>query len=407
MIETGANILTPDKNGSSPFHGAIRLESSSLNLYLAHHALLYRKSVEMFKKLVLELKRTNVDKNALVMNGWSLLHKAIDFGLTCEAKLIIEARLENLIEWNLDGQSPLTAAIKKGNKGVVLCLIENGADLNCLDKRKFSPIHTAITSGQTEIANLLINFGAKLSDWDLYGKTPLTSAIEKGYFDIVMCLVENGADINKPDKSNILPIHQAIVNRKVKIAKYLFLTGDNLIQNDKKRKCSILTLSVKSKQVQLARFFIENGADINAKDGHGYTPLQHVIMSRNYILYSEMARLLLESGVDMAKNAINGWPPLTFAIWSVWKGYGHAEVVNLLIEFGADIDGTDRNGDTPIHSAITYNQLDTVKLLMFHGASFRCRNQDPNGNGIPKTPLEWTLHKAKRHPFKMIVHKNI
>ncbi len=75
---------------------------------------------------------------------------------------------------------------------------------------------------------------------------------------------------------------------------------------------------------------------------------------------------------------------------AAWKG--HAEVVAILLDFGADIQARNENGhwgDTPLHAAAHGNQRAVAELLIERGADMQARN--PSGN----TPLgETAVHKA-------------
>src|SRR5687767_312867 len=76
---------------------------------------------------------------------------------------------------------------------------------------------------------------------------------------------------------------------------------------------------------ELARWWVEQGADIDARDTYGRTPLHNRAASRN----------------------------------------GRIEV---LLALGADIHVKDANGDTPLHKAAMFANADAVRLLMERGA---------------------------------------
>ena len=83
---------------------------------------------------------------------------------------------------------------------------------------------------------------------------------------------------------------------------------------------------------------IEKGADVNATDDNGQTPL-HLALHNEH---PEMAKLLIKKGADV--NAKNKWgdTPLHLVL-------DNPEIAKLLIEHGADVNATDNYGDTLLH----------------------------------------------------------
>jgi ankyrin repeat protein len=51
--------------------------------------------------------------------------------------------------------------------------------------------------------------------------------------------------------------------------------------------------------------------------------------------------------------------------------HGHLEIVKILIANGADVNGCDDTGKTPLISACIGNKLDVVRLLVMNGAGVR------------------------------------
>jgi len=84
----------------------------------------------------------------------------------------------------------------------------------------------------------------------------------------------------------------------------------------------------------------------------------------------------------------DGSTPLHCAAWK-----GHAPIVSLLIDAGADVNARNQNdhwGDTPLHAAAHGNQRAVAEILIACGADLQTQN--PSG----KTPLaETNAHGAK------------
>ena len=70
----------------------------------------------------------------------------------------------------------------------------------------------------------------------------------------------------------------------------------------------------------------------------------------------------LADGADMNARDDDGLTPLHFA-----AERGHKEIVELLIANGADVNADSQGGGTPLDEAIGYKHTETADLLRKHG----------------------------------------
>ena len=127
-------------------------------------------------------------------------------------------------------------------------------------------------------------------------------------------------------------------------------------------------------RLELARLLLTAGADVNAKNKWGSTPL-HAAAREGH---TEAVRLLLEAGADVNAENEDGETPLHWAAWE-----GHTDVVRLLLAAGADVNAKDKDVRTPLHLAAKKERPDVVRLLLEAGA-------DANGTSRWKlTPLDY------------------
>ncbi len=106
----------------------------------------------------------------------------------------------------------------------------------------------------------------------------------------------------------------------------------------------------------ICRLLIDKGAQLEAKDDSGCTPL-HEAACQGHV---EIARLLCDRGADVeAQSYYGGWRPLHFA-----ANNGHITVVKELIEErNAEINARDRGGGT----ALRYARRNIAAYLVSHG----------------------------------------
>ena len=117
---------------------------------------------------------------------------------------------------------------------------------------------------------------------------------------------------------------------------------------------------------------IADGADVNAKNRDGTTPLQTAAIRG----HKEFLELLIANGADVNAKNEDGMTPLhctavgtSLNYLSRGGRYGvdHKEIAELLISAGADVNAQDEDGETPVDIAIMSNQPQTADLLRKHG----------------------------------------
>ncbi|MCA8448896.1 ankyrin repeat domain-containing protein [Burkholderia vietnamiensis] len=108
------------------------------------------------------------------------------------------------------------------------------------------------------------------------------------------------------------------------------------------------------------RTALDAGADVDKKDQNGFTALHHGVMRE------ETVRFLLDAGADPNVRNTAGATPLHMAARYPFKG-----TTETLLQGGADPNIADRSGATPI---IEVGNAENVDLLADYGADLNARN---------------------------------
>jgi len=96
--------------------------------------------------------------------------------------------------------------------------------------------------------------------------------------------------------------------------------------------------------IGLVGLLLESGADVNARDSLGFTPLHFAAQE----VLPEMARLLIAKGADVDARDLDGSSVLWRAIFSAHDHEGiRNDVVATLVAAGAKPDLGNNAGETP------------------------------------------------------------
>lgn len=130
-------------------------------------------------------------------------------------------------------------------------------------------------------------------------------------------------------------ICRAVANGDIEWVKSLFTRGISANYECIKSSHSLLNIAVENEQLEVIKFLLQNGADINFKSNKGWTPL-HVAVD-----------------ISIDGTIQSGGSP----------GEEPTELINYLLDNGADKTILECNGKTPIDIAKDYNSLKIINLL--------------------------------------------
>ena len=326
------------------------------------------------------------------------LHWAAGYNVTELADFLIKKGAD-VNAMGEGGNTPLHHAAWFNAPEVAELLISNGADVNAKSFEEKMPLHHAALNDAWHAAELLIKNGADVNAKDrLFGEGPLHVALRRGA-DVASLLIRNGADVNakvtpatpipipgvcvpKLGWPGYTPLHY-VANRKVRDTPlHCVVNGEVQAAFDR----------VQQKPLEgnfLAKQLLENGADVNAKDEDGNTPLRITVRENA----PHLAKLLINNGADVnVKDPLRGEGLLHDA-----AGSNATETAAILLENGADVNAKDERGKTPLHWAALRNAPEVAELLMSNGA-------DVNAKDMPgRTPLHWAEMKGAQEVVTMLI----
>ena len=144
---------------------------------------------------------------------------------------------------------------------------------------------------------------------------------------------------------------------------------------------------------------LSGGADVDAADADGVTPLM-----RAATLTEPLVGLLLEHGASVRARTKVGNDALLMAA----RKPGNAAVVSLLLAHGAEFDGRNAGGATPLMAAVAAEDAESVRVLLDAGADV---NASPDASeagfllGGGRTPLMWAAYRGDVELVRLLLDR--
>lgn len=256
---------------------------------------------------------------------------------------------------------------KQGKASAVKFLLQKGCNPGTKKHPRRAPLLAAV-QGASERHNkcvrelikhdVNVNVKSKKS-----GKSALHLAVEndqfQGYVRLVWLLVNAGAETNMPDENGDVPLTKVFFGAgSLPLEKHRLEALAVLLQGGAAPNLHAsgtgntpLHLAVRRQDKWAVAMLLHKGADVNAKNSSGATPLQ---MTANQFRgdlshdHAQVLDLLLQAKALIDERA--GALSRTALHLAVTSGTAHA--VKLLLDYGADPLLADKNGDTAIMLAI-------------------------------------------------------
>lgn len=278
-----------------------------------------------------------------------------------------------------DTETPLIIAAQRGFTPIVKILLTRGVSANYKNNYGETVLMKAAEksydseTSKAETIRLLLERGADpnaVKDEGYNCRTPLINAAGGGDVEAMRVLVENGAKIDFVCKMGASALSSAISFGSAESVEYLLKKGAKPEFFARERE-QILSIAVARSNPKIIKMLIDFGFPVDGK-GYGTNALMKAI--ENYSSF-EIVNLLLETGAD--PNVLIGGnkysddckTPLMAAVRT-----GKADTVKALIAKKADAKFVCRDGQSALTAAMTgYNPLEMLKLLIENGADVKGR----------------------------------
>ncbi len=291
-----------------------------------------------------------------------------------------------------DGQTPLHLCSIMGHKAIATYLLENNADTSVQDSSGSTPLHEAIRYGQLEIAQMLLDAGANINAKDNLGKTPIMLIIPRDKLsETYHLLIRYRADLNQADTYGDTVLHTAtMLKANSSIIKSLVEGGADINARNKEG-VTPLAIAIQAQDINTIKLLTENGASIHTQDTHGKSPL-----SMAFEMSNEVFEATLNENNCQTQDS-EGNTPLHIALIN----NAPMSKIQHIIGLTSDVNIRNRDGDSPLYLAASKNMEQIGKLLLEKGADIFSTNKDNN------SPLRLALKEGGKLQDWLITSKTI
>ncbi|KAK2776656.1 nacht and ankyrin domain protein [Colletotrichum kahawae] len=399
---------------------------SSPTVYFASKAGLPR----VLRSLLKERVSAGLD-SPLEGNEW-----ALDAATSKGHQEIIEVLLENGASPNGSGEpSPLSVASRNGQEGIVKLLLDHGADVHSgVDfTQRLDPLVAAAENGHIKIVNLLIDRGANvLTSRNKFNEDALLVAAANGDEDallvaaangdedMVKLLLGHGAGESTDDDVHSLALHIASSNGNQTIVS-LLLEGCVEFPPAHFQEDHPLYAASRSGHEKVVKLLLDHSDRLHidsnciqftlaALSGNDQENIRKLLVVHSAKLATDSCQaqrpslcfatmkgdkatveLLLQGGAN--PNTHEEMDGVVRFVLASAACAGNEEIVQVLLDNGADINAVDGSGETAVYKAVVGQHCGVVRILLDRGADV----------SVGASPMEYCVKHDLADMQKLIV----
>lgn len=283
------------------------------------------------------------------------------------------------------GSSAIWWAIQHGEEATVECLFNHGVDpqmRNLLDddtlltraiffrvegdRHSDCPIcgaslHSSLVKYDS-IITLLLDRGVDVNARGSHNKTALLKACEGETESLVRLLIDRGADVHATNRKGMTALHLAAgYTANEALFRLLIQEGVSVHSKDIRGRTPLYD-AIATANIANMRLLIGKGADVNLRDRDQVTPLLEAVGRYRYLEIAQLSpviELLVGNGADIKAVGASNNTVLHRAV----ECGTHENLVQKLLDMGADPEARDSQGYTAMRLAQLYARSSLVEKL--------------------------------------------
>ncbi|KAI2688995.1 hypothetical protein CBS147325_1993 [Penicillium roqueforti] len=418
LIDQGADLDDCDNQlGITPLHCAVyRGNENMVELLLNARAninatskdgktVLHMAGEQGHRKLIRLLLHRRVNSRRANQQGETALQLAI--GTTHDeatVPLLIKSRFDMDVQNIVTGNTALHRAVQLRRPRILAFLLEKGANMNVLNRDGMTALQLACKTDNCEAVSLFLERGAQLETRSSHGTTALHISALQGNWVVFDLLIIGGADINAWDSLGDSLLHmQARDSSTTSIAAHLLAQGANIEACNSQGYTPLQCAAMSGNKTKFL-FLVDHGARLDVQTAKGET-LLHITPPLNQGCL-DIVETLLECRFSANAITRSGLTPLHHLVINAFNSPDPAsehtaDFLSLLLSYGANINAPTASYEavTALHLAVTAKipRESLISLLIENGASLDIRTSDG------RTPLHLAAERGLHGIFQLLL----
>ena len=219
------------------------------------------------------------------------LHVAGQFGLVRAFTATLDEKSLSVDTPTKMGTTPLIKAASSGHVSICQMLLQRGAS-PYLENWYGNALHCAAEAGKCEVISLLIHFGMSPNICPRYAKSPLQCTFDNDHAAAFATLVKFGANIESEKTHSVTILHAAAMWGTNDILDLILERRWAELEGRTEEGQTAMHYAAEGDDASILLQLLEAGADVNAQDDMGSTPLEYALEHEN----KQNVKLLLDYG---------------------------------------------------------------------------------------------------------------
>jgi ankyrin repeat protein len=171
-------------------------------------------------------------------------------------------------------------------------------------------------------------------------------------------------------KSHRAPLYYAALCRFHDLVEHLIIKYPQDVNTSGGRYVRPLVAALAWKHFRTAEFLCHNSANLHCQSADMMTPLHSAAINGDL----EVVQKLIEYGADI--NAKDDHRCTPIHLTSELRDLKDCNVILLLVKHGADVNVRRKDGSTPLHMALSHVVPEAACLLLEHGGDVKAENNN-------------------------------